>query len=931
MSQCKLLFLIDRTGSMSEYIRALNNVLPSVIRYVTITGAFSHINIVTYDDYNYNTKHFTEVCHESGWRPTTLEGMKYLCKWAKDLRIRGGGDCEAFKSGMVHACNNMSGRVIVLHLGDVPPHENDIYDSDYEREKRSLVNLFDLDKIAKFMKLRGVHRFYSINSVRRMTSVKPVDLVPYQYLAGVTNGAEFALNRIDEVSIRQAMFRVISSWFDDTIEAKGYSRNSLSVNEEPKVVMSHAIPEFSGIFNNLSDKSITDMFDFIREIISIDIMDLSDNPLYGKMWRSLCCRRGDERRDAMLTEFGIAKNKTTPENQEKLTKWIQLSYNQSDEIEEDIEEFIEKNAVNGTIRYFEDLGALPHVISNLFMTLNVSDQKEITRFLTRLTISEEETKCSSNELPLNMPLKKIFSFLTHLFSPGTKLSLRPSACLAMIALKCKCVIAEQAKKFLFSIRSRWINFEKKSDGTPLYPENYTLGFLRLIDYLAHDHADLFTSEEIETARKGISVFKCFHVPSIEVCAETKESKCLEGVYAGWMRLCRVCHNSRPGSIMDKTGKCGYCHYGSYPVKMQEENHLQVECTDCGCIYSRDEGVEVLARARCHYHAKELLKKNQLPPHYQCKICHLRFVDCRKYTECASCANGMAPRKYRYNETPIRVNRLVRDLHPLYASIGISMPNGVNKPYEIITEVKIGEYTNPPCPEMRLPSNNALVCNSEKIWQDLIDFMRDKKHIELPYCSICYGQFPSLQLAPMCGRSGCDQRVCYDCGNEWYDNSRGTVVNPRHLDCAFCSRPPAMKIIRKWNRDVSEMRKTEPFKPSDYYAWCESCDRVCYLMEKSCSQGTPEVKNWKCQDCKTNERNARALLAESKDAPTNLKTCPECKMTVFKDGGCNHISCQCGVHWCWICRAGFTTSGKCYDHLHDKHGGFFTDENENRYV
>ena len=53
-----------------------------------------------------------------------------------------------------------------------------------------------------------------------------------------------------------------------------------------------------------------------------------------------------------------------------------------------------------------------------------------------------------------------------------------------------------------------------------------------------------------------------------------------------------------------------------------------------------------------------------------------------------------------------------------------------------------------------------------------------------------------------------------------------------------------------------------------------------------------------------------------------KKCPKCKVLTYKDGGCNHISCPCGCHWCYKCGAGFSNPDDCYDHMTEKHGGCF---------
>lgn len=52
----------------------------------------------------------------------------------------------------------------------------------------------------------------------------------------------------------------------------------------------------------------------------------------------------------------------------------------------------------------------------------------------------------------------------------------------------------------------------------------------------------------------------------------------------------------------------------------------------------------------------------------------------------------------------------------------------------------------------------------------------------------------------------------------------------------------------------------------------------------------------------------------------VKRCPRCRCPVFKTAGCNHMTCRCGCHWCYVCEAGFDVADQCYTHLRQAHGG-----------
>ena len=51
----------------------------------------------------------------------------------------------------------------------------------------------------------------------------------------------------------------------------------------------------------------------------------------------------------------------------------------------------------------------------------------------------------------------------------------------------------------------------------------------------------------------------------------------------------------------------------------------------------------------------------------------------------------------------------------------------------------------------------------------------------------------------------------------------------------------------------------------------------------------------------------------------FKKCPSCSVLIEKTEGCNHMTCRCGAHICWIC-LGIYTAQTIYGHLRDVHGG-----------
>eukprot|EP00026_Physarum_polycephalum_P014697 Phypoly_transcript_15243.p1 GENE.Phypoly_transcript_15243~~Phypoly_transcript_15243.p1 ORF type:complete len:280 (+),score=1.86 Phypoly_transcript_15243:68-907(+) len=102
-----------------------------------------------------------------------------------------------------------------------------------------------------------------------------------------------------------------------------------------------------------------------------------------------------------------------------------------------------------------------------------------------------------------------------------------------------------------------------------------------------------------------------------------------------------------------------------------------------------------------------------------------------------------------------------------------------------------------------------------------------------------------------------------------------LVVKLHLDGSWCPNPECGAVCIPNTNDLNII--------------CLNCN-----MEycKSCS--TPWHRDRSCSENLANMGATSDLLQRT------TKQCPQCKSRIEKNGGCNHMTCKCGAHWCWLC-------------------------------
>ncbi|PFH50423.1 hypothetical protein AMATHDRAFT_114700, partial [Amanita thiersii Skay4041] len=121
---------------------------------------------------------------------------------------------------------------------------------------------------------------------------------------------------------------------------------------------------------------------------------------------------------------------------------------------------------------------------------------------------------------------------------------------------------------------------------------------------------------------------------------------------------------------------------------------------------------------------------------------------------------------------------------------------------------------------------------------------------------------------------------------------------------YCTTPDCPQVY------CCEGPKKDLTCPSCFATVCTSCHKEAH-EGMTCAER--ELLNDPGEQERRNDAWARAAGA---------KRCPACRVWIQKTEGCNHMTCRCGAHLCWICLARFTGSSDVYTHLRVTHGGIF---------
>jgi len=212
-------------------------------------------------------------------------------------------------------------------------------------------------------------------------------------------------------------------------------------------------------------------------------------------------------------------------------------------------------------------------------------------------------------------------------------------------------------------------------------------------------------------------------------------------------------------------------------------------------------------------------------------------------------------------------------------------------------------------------------NAPKLIADIFNSVQRGKLSQ--YCCLCFSEKQLILLESACGN--CQNMMCGECLSTWYNSLKpGELVLPSHLLCPFCKRKPAIKTIKKYNKQIctiigGKKKESMQLSTSHYYGWCVNCYQIKPAIPRECiRESVPNLTGFECEECV--EERLKKQLENDEFVKNSYKQCPGCKHATVKLSGCNHITCTCGVHWCYECGKQFDPA-VIYEHMAAEHGGY----------
>jgi hypothetical protein len=701
----------------------------------------------------------------------------------------------------------------------------------------------------------------------------------------------------------------------------------------------------------------------INPTISQSIMCLTTNPILGKYWRAICGKyrfvddgRFETQCKEIMDKLSQCSARLTGTDAITFKKWIDESHNDSPIIHNKI-----KSAYDGCPTFIipqemkaslslDDILALGRD-GKFFEVSKVIATIQLTKDVQDLSESEDE---SPNFLPITLSNKDLFSLIGNLLSPGLILPMATSLMIAILSLNNR-FLGERAFAFLMEHKGAWIKWDQDQTGEQLFPAFWSVNFFQLLKLVPEP---LLTTQEQEFRDHFLTVMRVTrnHDAKLQIVCPYMSQKLPSDVT--WKQFCdpanggcghERCFTTFPGDSQ----VCGICISLQDPaIKKEAENYRHktdareiceknkdthwAQCWTCKSNYSVTTIDQLKVRAKCHD-----CRFGNKPQIVECVECLGKYLSpggsailaMRRYMSslhespelqerlALADSNGdfICPRCLVHPDTmkmevDVKISALI-DENPNLQTIIPFTPYAtlVDKKTKLWKRVLQVKYEPKEMTIDKLKYNGFTIHTPEMVAKSTVDTLLN--HDGFASCGMCASDVPVREMVPWCGY--CPNHGCRRCIDAVYGQFKmGTVVSQSIVSCPFCKSAPKYNVVRNMQlRHVRNLRPTRQNKgeictwePREIYASCIRCLCIKPALSRECAQEVPRLDNWICTDCVSAQPVSTDKVSEIAG-----KHCPQCDAFTEHIGGCHHMSCPCGSHWCWVCRGQFT-SEEIYDHM-----------------
>lgn len=179
----------------------------------------------------------------------------------------------------------------------------------------------------------------------------------------------------------------------------------------------------------------------------------------------------------------------------------------------------------------------------------------------------------------------------------------------------------------------------------------------------------------------------------------------------------------------------------------------------------------------------------------------------------------------------------------------------------------------------------------------------------------YGECLTCGVEKLLCKNYCEHKFCIDCWLIYIEVNKMNDV----IKCMECESLIDYNITKNANLKNRELSYIDSGLKS---TWCTKCDKAIILNNDLIGNSyecTCDCLNTFCLKCKkighAPLQCKNYFIIDSKLETVFTKSCPSCYITIFKDGGCNHVTCTiCKNYMCWLCgdKVGLIHSSRSID-------------------